>query len=166
MIFETERLLVRKLVLKDLQPFYALESNPLVLQYATGEVKTVEECKKELHELIRKYNIKDNDFWIYAIEHKKTKSFLGTLALVKDEQNEDEIGYRFIREYWGNGLGYEICEGLIAYAKQIKMIKLIGNVVNENIASAKILEKLNFKPVHQFVSKDIGLPETKYELKL
>ncbi|WP_442267771.1 GNAT family N-acetyltransferase [Tenacibaculum sp. ZS6-P6] len=76
------------------------------------------------------------------------------------------MGYRFIREYWGNGYGYEICEGLIAYAKQIKMTKLIGNVINENIASAKNLEKLNFKPVHQFVSKDIGLPETKYELKL
>ncbi|WP_299835810.1 GNAT family N-acetyltransferase [uncultured Tenacibaculum sp.] len=166
MIFETERLEVRYLKIEDIEGYYKLQSDPLVLKYATGEIDTYEGIKQNLKEVIAKYTLPNNDFWIYAIEDKKTKMFLGTLALVKDEQNEDEIGYRFIREYWGNGYGYEICEGLIAYAKQIKITKLIGNVVNENVASAKILEKLNFKPVHQFVSKDIGLPETKYELKL
>lgn len=42
----------------------------------------------------------------------------------------------------------------------------MGYVVDENIASAKILEKLNFKVVKKFISDDIHLPETKYELEL
>ena len=93
MIFETERLIVRKLILDDLEAFHKLESNPLVLKYATGEVKNFDANEKELKELIFKYEIPKNDFWIYAIERKSNKSFIGTLALVKDGV-DDEIGYR------------------------------------------------------------------------
>ena len=48
MIFETERLLIRKLVLEDLNPFHELDSNPLVLKYATGEVKSFTENETAL----------------------------------------------------------------------------------------------------------------------
>lgn len=166
MIFETQRLVIRKLELLDLEGFFKLESNPLVLQYATGDVKTLLECEKELKDLIEKYDEENNDFWIYSIEHKLNNEFLGTVALVKDDEGNDEIGYRFIQEYWGNGYATEICEALINYCKSIGMKKLIGCVVDENIASAKILERFNFKEVEKFVSDDIGLPETKYELVL
>lgn len=166
MIFETQRLVIRKLEFLDLEGFFKLESNPLVLQYATGEVKTLLECENELKELIEKYDKENNDFWIYTIERKSDKNFIGTVALVKDEEGNDEIGYRFIEEYWGNGYATEICEALIKYCKSIGMKKLIGCVVDDNIASAKILERFNFKEVEKFVSEDIGLPETKYELVL
>lgn len=165
MIFETERLQIRKLKMSDLEGFFKLESNPLVLQYATGEVKTISECNEELKDLILKYENPKNDFWIYAVEQKNDKTFIGTLALVKDNE-DDEIGYRFIQEYWGKGFATEICERLISYCKSIGMKKIIGNVVDENIASAKILKRFNFTEVNKFISEDIGLPETKYELLL
>ena len=165
MIFETERLLIRKLKIEDLLPFHQLESNPNVLKYATGEVKSFDKNRKELKELICKYNIPNNDFWIFAIELKFDNSFVGTLALVKDE-NDDEIGYRFLEKYWSRGYATELCEGLIIYCKQQKMPKIIGYVVDKNIASAKILQRFNFKAVKKFVSEDIKLPETKYELIL
>ncbi len=166
MIFETERLEVRKLRVTDIHPFFELESNPEVLQYATGEIKTLQECEKELEDLINKYEKENNDFWIYAIVRKSDREFIGTLALVKDEEKNDEIGYRFIQRFWGKGYATEICKELIVYCKSIGMRKIIGCVVNENIASAKILEKLSFVKTKTFVSKDIGLPETKYELNL
>jgi RimJ/RimL family protein N-acetyltransferase len=166
MIFETERLVIRSLLISDLDSFFELESNPKVLQYATGEVKTLLECEKELNELIEKYDSDKNDFWIYGIERKIDKQFIGTLALVKDDAGDDEIGYRFIERFWGNGYASELCEGLIIYCKQIGMKKIIGNVVNENIASEKILLKYGFEKVKEFISEDIGLPETKYQLIL
>ncbi len=166
MIFETERLEVRKLRKTDVHPFFELESNPEVLQYATGEVKTLQECEKELEALIFKYEKEGNNFWIYAIVRKLDKEFIGTLALVKDEEENDEIGYRFIQRFWRNGYATEICKALIVYCKSIGMKKIIGNVVDENVASAKVLEKFNFVKVKTFISEDIGLPETKYELIL
>lgn len=166
MIFETKRLLIRKLQVVDIEPFYELESNPKVLQYATGEPKNLEESKEDLKQLIARYTNKKNDFWIYAIERKSDNEFVGTVALVKDEEGNDEIGYRFIERYWGNGFATELCEGLIQYCKSVGMKKLIGCVVDENIASAKILERFNFVAIEKFISDDIGLPETKYELNL
>ncbi|MFT7901059.1 GNAT family N-acetyltransferase [Tenacibaculum ascidiaceicola] len=166
MIFETKRLLIRKLQVVDIEPFYELESNPKVLQYATGEPKNLEESKEDLEQLIARYTNKENDFWIYAIERKADNEFIGTVALVKDEEGNDEIGYRFIERYWGNGFATELCEGLIQYCKSVGMKKLIGCVVDENVASAKILERFNFVAIEKFISDDIGLPETKYELNL
>lgn len=165
LIFETHRLWVRKLKESDIEAFHEMQSNLKVMQYATGEVKTKEAHVKELVNLIAKYKLPENDFWIYAIERKSDQSFVGTVALIKDG-NDDEIGYRFLEKYWGKGYGGEICEGLIVYSKSIGLPKLIGYVVDKNIASAKILERLNFKITKRFISDDIGLPETKYELIL
>lgn len=165
MIFETQRLIVRKLALRDLNPFHEMQSNPKVMQFADGEVKSLAEHKKEINELINSYEKPNNDFKVFAIERKSDSCFIGTLALVKDN-NDDEIGYRFLEKYWRNGYGFEICKATITYCRQIGIKKLIGYVVDKNIASAKILEKLNFKVVQKFVSDDLQLPETKYQLEL
>ncbi|QTD38130.1 GNAT family N-acetyltransferase [Polaribacter batillariae] len=164
MIFETERLIVRKLIIDDLEGFHELESNSNVLKYATGEVKNFLDNKKELNDLLKKYDKKNNNFWIYAVENKLRKEFVGTVALVKDGA-DDEIGYRFLEKYWNNGFGLEICKGLISYCKKLKKPKIIGYVVDNNIASAKILKKCNFIVVDEFVN-DNNLKETKYQLIL
>ena len=52
-IFETHRLLVRKLKMSDLNPFHAMQSNPKVMQYAEGEVKSLEAHENELRDLIQ-----------------------------------------------------------------------------------------------------------------
>ncbi len=130
-----------------------------------AKLKTAIECEIELKELIDKYEKPLNDFWIYAIDRKVDSKFVGTVALVKDNV-DDEIGYRFVQEYWGKGYATEICKGLIIYCKSVGMKKIVGYVVDENIASAKILKRFNFTEVKKFVSEDIGLPETKYELVL
>jgi ribosomal-protein-alanine N-acetyltransferase len=165
MIFETERLIVRKLILSDVDSFHKMQSNPNVMQFADGEVKTFDEHSLELSDLIKKYTLEYNDFWIYAIERKLDSKFIGTLALVKDVV-DDEIGYRFLEKYWSLGFGSEICAGIIRHSKEIGMKKIVAYVVDENIASAKILEKLNFKIEKKFISIDIQLSETKYELEL
>tara|TARA_B110001450_G_scaffold91849_1_gene87092 strand:- start:2040 stop:2168 length:129 start_codon:yes stop_codon:yes gene_type:complete len=40
MIFETERLIVRRLVIDDLRTFHELESAPKVLKYVDGDLKS------------------------------------------------------------------------------------------------------------------------------
>lgn len=165
-IFETERLWVRKLKTSDIKPYHEMQSNPKVMQYVTGEVQSEEDHIKELKEVIGFYDKKENDFWIYAIERKSDYAFIGTLALIKDDENDDEIGYRFLEKYWGLGYGYDLCKGSIKYCKSIGIPKLIGYVINVNVASAKILKKCNFQFVRKGIDKDSKLPETKYELIL
>ena len=146
MIFETERLIVRKLILGDVNSFHEMQSNPNVMRFADGKVKLFDEHSQELLDLIKKYTLKNNDFWIYTIERKSDSKFIGTLTLVKD-LIDVESGYRFLEKYWNHGYGFEICEATVAYCKKIGIKKLVGYVADENVASVKILERLNFKVV-------------------
>ncbi len=166
LIFETDRFLVRELLMSDLEPFHEMHSNINVMRYVRGAAMTREENEKELPELIEKYTQIDNDFWIYAIERRADNVFVGTVALVKDDENDDELGYRFLEKYWGMGYGQEICEGLITYCKTIGFPKLVGYVADVNIASAKILKRCNFKEVSKGLEPNLKIPETKYELEL
>ena len=165
-IFETSRLVVRKLQMSDLEAFHEMQSNPKVMQYADGEVKSLKDHEKELSDLIEFYKKEANDFWIYAIERKSDREFVGTLAFVKDAHKDDEIGFRFLEKYWGLGYGSEIGTGLIDYSKSIGLPKLIGYVIDKNIASAKILEKLGFEIIEKGIEPETGLPETKYQILL
>lgn len=165
-IFETERLIVRKLQTSDLEPFHEMHANYNVMRFVRGAAMTRDENEKELPDLIHKYDEKGNDFWIYAIERRSDSAFVGTCALVKDDNNDDEIGYRFLQKYWGLGYGFEVCKGLVVYCRSIQMSKLIGFVADENIASAKILQKCDFKEVGKHVDPKLNIPETKYELVL
>lgn len=166
LIFETEQFWVRELLMSDLEPFHEMHSNINVMRYVRGTAMTREENEKELPELIEKYKTKDNDFWIYAIERKSDNAFVGTLALVKDDQDDDELGYRFLEKYWGKGYGYEICQGLVAYCRVAGFPKLVGYVADINIASAKILKRCNFIEISKGIEPNLNIPETKYELIL
>jgi RimJ/RimL family protein N-acetyltransferase len=162
-IFETKNLTVRKLKISDFDPFHEMQSNHNVMQYVSAKVMTFQENKKELPHLIDLYNLPNNDFWIYAIERKSDNIFVGTIAFVKDENKEDEIGYRFLEKYWGKGYGTEIVEGMICYCKKVGFVKLVACVVNKNVASTKIIKKAGFTFIKDFVSDDLQLPEQKFE---
>ena len=165
-IFETEILLVRRLKMSDIKPYHEMQSNLKVMEYVTGEVKNEKEHLIELERLISFYDKEDNDFWIYAIDRKLDNEFVGTVAFIKDDEGDDEIGYRFLEKYWGFGYGYNLCKASVGYCSSIGMPKLIGYVINLNVASAKILKKCNFDYVSDGIDSDSKLPEKKYQLML
>lgn len=181
-IFETENFMIRRLEYTDFESFHEMQGNEKVMQFVRGKPMTYEEDKTELEKLIKSYDLTTNDFWIFAIQSKQENVFLGTVALVKSDAHgeiteEDklvinikddqcEIGYRLLEKYWGNGYAYEIAEGLISYCRLIGFKRLIGCVAYDNIASVKILEKLGFKFVKNFVDENLKIPEKKLELYL
>lgn len=136
------------------------------MQYVRVKEMTFEQNTKELAELIGKYAHIENDFWIYAIEKKLDHKFVGTCALIKDSNKEDEIGYRFLEKYWKLGYGLEICKGIINYCSLVGMPKLIAYVADDNNASIKIVESCYFQFVKKVYDPTLKITETKYELNL
>ena len=152
--------------MSDLEPFHEMQSNINMMQYVRVKEMTFEQNTKELAELIGKYAHIENDFWIYAIEKKLDYKFVGTCALIKDFNKEDEIGYRFLEKYWKLGYGLEICKGIINYCSLVGMPKLIAYVADENNASIKIVESCYFQFVKKVYDPTLKITETKYELNL
>lgn len=156
MIFETKRLVVRKLTKDDFLPFHEMQNNPKVLKFVIGRGYTEEENRKQLVGCIDKYSIPDNDFWVWAIIRKSDNEFIGTCAVIGDEdEKSNEIGYRFLEKYWGNGYGNEICNELLDYCIDIlKMKSVFATVDVRNIGSVKILDKSRLKFVKEFLNEE------------
>ena len=166
MIFETERLYVRNLVLEDFPPFHEMQNNPKVLEFVIGRGFTEEENRKQLNGCIEKYSKPGNDFWVWAVIRKLDNEFLGTCAVIGDEdEKSNEIGYRFLEKYWGNGYGSEICNGLIEHCLSIMNLKSIFATVDvRNIGSVKILDKSKIPFIKEYMNE--GVLDRYYKLEL
>ncbi len=162
-IFETKRLFVRELVMSDLNGFHEMQGNPNVMKYVGANVLSFDENKKDLEKVIAAYTDGTQLFNVWAAVTRQ-QIFAGTVALIKNDKNEWEIGYRLIENAWGNGYGSELTEGLIAYAINVIGLKeLVAYVDINNKASLKILEKyMTFK--EEFWNGDEGCMERKYAL--
>ena len=118
--------------------------------------------KKEFKELLKNDFINsDNDkvgFW--CITTKNTDVVIGISGLLKCnylEEESYEFGFILNENYWGKGLATEIGNFWFDYAKkEMDLTQLIATVSPENIASKKVLEKLNMKYVDTFTSKERG----------
>ncbi len=165
MIFETERLLVRKLSFDDFEPFHKMQSNRNVMRFVRAKKMTYEDNKKDLFDVIEKYGKPNNNFWIYAVERKLDKVFVGTIAFVKDGV-DDEIGYRFLEKFWNIGFGTEIIKGMVLYAKLNCILKLVAYVSPENTASEQMIKNAGFKYFKTIICEDLQIPESKYILEL
>ena len=166
MVYQTERLLIRKLKTSDINPFHEMQGNINVMKYTVGTAKTYEEDVIDLKRVIDFYDKPKNNFWVWAVERKADKAFLGTIALIKDDENNDEIGYRFLEKYWNNGYAFEAMVGLINYCKKIGLKEIVAEVIIKNKASEHIIKKAGFQFVKEYICDDLKLPERKYKLIL
>ena len=116
------------------------KGNTFVISSLTNEkIKTINSLSQ------RKYRKKLNLFVAEGLRicREAIDNGWNIKYLLCDKDNlDDEIGYRFLEEFWKLGYGAEVCVGLITYCKKLKMDKIIGYVVDENIASSKILDAI------------------------
>ncbi len=166
MIFETERLSIRKLKNQDFDAFHQMQSNINVMRYTDSPPKNKTENKLDLDRVISFYQKPKNSFWVFAVERKKDTNFIGTIAIIIDNDAKAEIGYRYLEKYWHNGYAFEALNGLINYAKELKLKELYGEVVVENKASEYLLKKVGFQFVKEYICEDLKLLERLYTLKL
>lgn len=164
-IFQTTRLLIRPLRPTDIAPFHEMQGNLNVMRYTTGRAQTEEEDLASLQDCIRKYDEPNNNFRVWAIERKTDQAFVGTVALIVNEEGEDEIGFRLLEKYWGNGYGQEAADALCKYAFEAKNIQtLVAYVFVDNVGSVKILERAGFKLIKEWFNEAYKAMDRLYHL--
>ncbi len=159
MIFETKRLCVRKLKFTDIDSFHKMQSDIEVMRYITGKAATYDESVKMLKSWIDRYTIKISE-WPFAIELKENNNFIGICGIRED----NEIGFRFSKDYWGVGYGTEVLDGIITYSRNLGLKNLLAEVIITNERSFKILQKAEFIIIKKRICKETELPE--YLMKL
>jgi len=106
-IFETERLFLRRFTETDTGLLLYLNSDPEVLKYLHEPV-----VKDETHavEILRTIILPqyEKDLGRWAIHTKEKNEFIGWCGLkYRPEINEIDLGYRFVKTAWGKGYATE-----------------------------------------------------------
>ena len=142
MIFETERLEIKKLTLDDLDDFYRLHNDEEVMGKIPAPVLSLEESRAKLISIKNAYEVDGHRLRVWGAFLKQTGQFVGVCASIGQSERCRDIGYRLVREHWGQGLGTELTAGLISELELDPSITLLTACVDrDNIASIKILEK-------------------------
>lgn len=140
---ETQRLRLRLFTYDDLQIMYELNTDPDVIKYADTAVKDMQEAKQRLEQGpladYQKYG-----YGRFAVELKSTGKVIGFCGIKYLPEIElPEVGYRYLKEYWGRGIGTEAALACVDFARtDLKISKLVALIIPENIASIKLAEKL------------------------
>ena len=163
---ETARLNLRWFTADDVQAMFDMSSDPEVIKYAESTpTRTLQEAKERLEQGplsdYRKYG-----YGRFAVELKETARVIGFCGIkYLPEIDLPEVGYRYFKEYWGQGIGTEAARVCVDFARDdLKIKKLVALIVPENIASIRVARNLGMKkgPLIQFD----GIDALQYEMML
>ena len=151
---ETERLILRELGEDDLEDIYEFKSDPQVVKYLTWGPSSRAQTLNSLRKQIALQNEENRQNYILAVEMKSTKKVIGNaLFMVRDQDTKTvEIGYFINSNYWKQGYGIEIVNGLLYLGFNTMDIHRIYAVCDvENAGSVKLLRKIGFRQEGHFI---------------
>lgn len=144
-ILTTDRLTLRHLEQDDLEPLYALYSDPEIRRYFPDGTRTLEETREEL-EWFRRGHPTRPELGLWATVERSTGVFLGRCGLLPwliDGVEEVELAYMIRKERWREGFASEAARSIVAYARDVlHLTRLICLITPGNDASIGVAEKV------------------------
>jgi [ribosomal protein S5]-alanine N-acetyltransferase len=144
-ILETERLVLRRLTMDDLDALAALYRDPEVRRWFPDGTRTYEETREELAWVIDVYYVRYG-YGLWATILKETGAFIGRCGLLPWEiegRTEVEVAYLLGRAHWGHGLATEAARAIVEHAfATLPVDRLICMTDPENEASRNVAAKL------------------------
>ncbi len=154
-VAETERLIVRRMRLKDAQFVIDILNSPGWLQnIGDRKVHTLSDAEKYLkNKVLPDYG--KSGFGMYLSEAKEDGRYIGMTGLVdRDGLEGIDVGFALLTEEMNKGFAFEGTKPLIDHAKSFGIELLKGITLPSNTPSRKLLEKLGFTFVKEFYLKD------------
>ena len=136
---------MRKLTTADAKDFYSLNLDEDVLKY-TGK-KPFDNIQDSLDFITNYDQYEKYSVGRLAVIDKTTLKFIGWCGLkYSQDKNEYDIGFRFMKEFWNKGLATETAKKCLDLNfEALKINKIVGRAMKENIGSIKVLEKIGMK---------------------
>lgn len=155
MIFETERLIVRKYAASEFESFFLINGNAEVVRY----IRPVQERPEALtlfQQMLTSY-ADSPEFGRWAVFAKQDKEFVGSFGIIPIpwEKQNTQLGYALLPQYWGRGYATELTRAGIQYFwRKSKDEVLYAMTETENQASQKVLLKCGFVFEKKAMDKD------------
>ena len=141
----TPRLMLRRLRRGDLSALRVLEADPVVMR-TTGmrRVQSRAETERRLDRTVRQApELEPLGVWGAFLADESAR--LTAWGMLLDTGlGAPELGYMVVRACWGRGFATEAAQALVAHAAAVGVDELLARTDLENVASARVLEKVGF----------------------
>jgi [ribosomal protein S5]-alanine N-acetyltransferase len=144
---KTERLIIRRLAHEDYATAVRHEQDPEIMRWIRGPLPA-EEIERRVRQSIDPWQGETGQWLLLAIQPKTTNQMIGIAAcrLTDLEAETVEIGYRLQPDMQRQGLGFEVCKGLLDHLfLEIETRKVLAYCATENEASWRLMEKLGMQ---------------------
>ena len=144
----TERLLLRDWRDADLDPFVAMNADPVVMQFFP-ETYT-EERTRRFVELIRK-RWRELGYSLWAVERQDTGGFIGYVGLWPATFPAHftpavEVGWRLAAGQWGHGYATEGARAALDYGfNTVGLDEIVSFTSTINVRSWRVMERLGMR---------------------
>ena len=165
---ETPRLIIQEFTKEDALFAASIWNDPTMGEYLPDESMT--EFDPEYLRSLETLG-EDTECCYLIVTLKSSEKRIGTCSFMPElSTNAHDIAYCVHKDYWRNGYGTEIAQGLIDYAASLGMQKVTVRVNQENPGSNGIMKKLQFEVVgtKSYLKRgtDITFSDYLYEKKL
>ncbi|SDR65873.1 GNAT family N-acetyltransferase [Christiangramia echinicola] len=165
---ETERLFIRNLSIKDSNGIFEMDSDPEVQKFLGKKpIQNISEATDYIVNVQKEY--KKYGTGRLAVLEKETGYFIGWCGLkfinteINSKSEYYDIGYRFIKRYWGKGYATESAFACINFGfKELNQEEVYAMAESNHRASRNILRKLGMNEMNEF--KYDNTPHTFYKI--
>jgi ribosomal-protein-alanine N-acetyltransferase len=143
---ETPRLLLRTLQASDVAVLVAIWADPDVTRYMGGP-RDGERVRQTLEDELGSHS--EDRLGFCTVVEKASGRVIGDCGLTKKEvdgRDEVELVYVFAADAWGKGYATEAASAMRDYAiGELRLPRLIALIDPENVASARVAEKVGMQ---------------------
>lgn len=147
-VIETRRCLLREITLNDIDDLYRLYEPEEMTRYMDGlyenRQKEEEYTKAYIQHMYRFYG-----YGLWLVVEKETGETIGRAGLGHLEVEGEvqlELGYLIARSRQRQGYAFEVCQGILDYAREATEFASIHCLIQkENLPSVRLAEKLGFR---------------------
>jgi len=144
---ETERLILRKLMLSDALNVFQFTKNPVITKFLTWDAhKSEKHTIAFLKRVLNKYEAGEPSQW--AIVLKETNVVIGISGFINHykEHKKAEIAYIMSEKYSGKGYMTEALRKVLdAGFSILKLHRIEAKCEKDNFASEKVMQKLGMQ---------------------
>lgn len=147
-ILQTERLRLVDFTTAHLDDFTAMNGDPDVMEFFPAP-QSGDESAGFLARIIA--HREKHGFSLYALHLKSDDSFVGFTGLLQADFDAPftpavEIGWRFAKSAWGQGLGPEAARACLAYGFDVLALdEIVSFTAIQNKRSIRVMEKIGMQ---------------------
>jgi RimJ/RimL family protein N-acetyltransferase len=162
-IFETERLVLRKLSTDDAGFILELLNDPSFLRYIGDKgVRNIDDAVRYIQTgPLASYE--RFGFGLFLVELKTTGEPIGMCGLLKRDTLPDvDVGFAFLPAFWSQGYAFESATAVMTYGREgLGLRRIVAITSPDNDASISLLKKIGLR-----FERMIKLSEDQSEVRL